>query len=122
MEEYIQFFIKIGRLKSTPRPGWVLRGVKNPESIADHAFRVLMLAWICGSRSKLNIKRLLKLALVHSISAVYIDYISPYDKLLELKNRKEIIKRYPALALRAPIDQKGKIAKQRLEEEKKAME
>src|SRR4030042_15344 len=122
MEEFIKFFVEVGRLKTIQRRGWLLRGINNPESVADHAFRVLILAWVFGKERNLNIKRLLKLALVHSLSAVYIDYISPYDKLLELKNRKEIIKRYPALALRAPIDQKGKIAKQRLEEEKKAME
>src|SRR4030042_6237568 len=122
MEEFIKFFVEVGRLKTIQRRGWLLRGINNPESVADHAFRVLILAWVFGKERNLNIKRLLKLALVHSLSAVYIDYISPYDKLLELKNRKEIIKRYPALALRAPIDQKGKIAKQRLEKEKKAME
>jgi len=121
MERFINFFIEVGKLKTIQRRGWLLREIKNPESVADHAFRVLLLAWIFGKERNINIKRLLKLALVHSLSAVYIDYISPYDKLLEIKGRKEIIKKYPALALRAPIDQKGKIAKQRLEEEKKAI-
>jgi putative hydrolase of HD superfamily len=121
VEEFIKFFVEIGKLKTIQRRGWLLRGIKNPESVADHAFRVLLLAWIFGKERNINVKRLLKLALVHSLSAVYIDYISPYDKLLEIKGRREIIKKYPALALRAPIDQKGKIAKQRLEEEKKAI-
>jgi len=122
MEEYIKFFIELGKLKTIQRRGWLLRGIKNPESVADHAFRVLILTWIFGKETNLNIKRLLKLALVHSLSAVYIDYISPYNILLDLKGRKEIIKKYPALALRAPVDQKGKIAKKRFEEEKKAVE
>lgn len=122
MDEYIDFFIKVGRLKSTPRPGWVLRGVKNPETVAEHTFRVLMLAWIFGKENNLKIKRLLKLALVHSLSASYIDYISPYDKLLETKSKKELLKKYPALKLRAPIDQKGKIFRTRFKEEKKVIE
>src|SRR3990167_10731160 len=122
MEEFIHFFIELGRIKNIPRRGWVLRGVKNPETVADHAYRVLILVWIFGKETSLNIKRLLKLALVHSLSAVYIDYISPYDKLLEVKTKKELIKKYPALVLRAPIPEKGKIVLKRFEEEKKAVE
>ena len=122
MEEFIRFFIDLGKLKTTLRPGWVLRGVKNPESVADHAFRVLVLAWVFGKETRLNIKRLLKLALVHSISAVFIDYISPYTQLLDIKDKKELLKRYPALVLRAPVTEKGRIGNKRFEEEKRAVE
>ncbi|OGY23725.1 MAG: hypothetical protein A2126_01415 [Candidatus Woykebacteria bacterium GWB1_45_5] len=121
MEEFIRFFIEVGKLKSTKRPGWVLRGIKNPETVADHAFRVLILAWVFGKETNLNHRRLLKLALVHSLSAVYINYISPYDKLLETKSKKELLKKYPALVLRAPIGDKWKIARQRFEEEQRAI-
>jgi putative hydrolase of HD superfamily len=96
--------------------------VKNSETVADHAYRVLVLAWIFGRESKLNLKRLLKLALVHSLSAVYINYISPYSKLLDTKSKKELLKKYPALVLRAPIGDKWKIARQRFEEERRAVQ
>lgn len=121
MEPFIKFFIKIGKLKTVRRRGWLLRGVKNPETVADHAFRVLILAWVLGRQTNLKIKRLLKLAMVHSLSAVDIDYISPYDKLLDIKNKNELIKKYPALVLRAPVTIKGEIAVQRFEEEEKAV-
>ena len=122
MDPLISFFIEIGRLKSVKRPGWVLRGVKDPESVADHAFRVFLLAWLLGREKRVNLKRLLKLALVHSLSAVYIDYISPYGKLLEVRNKKELLKRYPALVVRAPVTEKGRIVQRRFEEEKRAIE
>ena len=121
MEALIRFFIEVGKLKSVKRRGWILRGVKDPETIADHAFRVCILSWILGVDSKLNTRRILKLALVHSLSAVYIDYISPYDKLLNIKNKKELLKKYPALLLRAPIYEKGKIAIKRFGEEETAI-
>ena len=90
--------------------------------MADHAFRVLILAWVFGRETHLNIKRLLKLALVHSLSAAYIDYISPYGKLLEYKNKKDLLQKYPALILRASVTKKGKIAALRFAEEKKAVD
>jgi len=121
MDPLIQFFIGVGRLKTLKRPGWVLRGVKNPETVAEHSFRVLILSWIFGKKRSLNIRRVLKLSLVHSLSAVYIDYISPYEEILGTKSKKELIKRYPALVLRAPVTQKGKIVKQRYEQEERAV-
>jgi len=122
MEPLIRFFINVGKLKGAKRPGWVLRGIKDPESVADHAFRVLVLAWVFGTQTSLNVKKLLKLALVHSLSAVYIEYISPYDKLIEYKDKKDFLKKYPALLLRAPIMKKREINALRFEEEKKAID
>ena len=122
MEPIIKFFLEVGKLKTTKRRGWVLREVKNPESVADHSYRVLVLAWVFGYESKLNMKRLLKLALVHSLSAVQIDYISPYDKLLESKNKKDRLQKYPALILRASVTKKQEISTLRYDQEKKAVD
>lgn len=36
----IDFFNLIYKLKATKRTGWVRRGVKGPESIADHMYRM----------------------------------------------------------------------------------
>lgn len=122
MEELIKFFIEVGKLKEAKRRGWVLRGIKRPESVAEHSYRVLVLALIFGFKNRLNLKRLLKIALVHSLSAVYIDYISPYDKVLAAKTKEETIKKYPALLFRAPYAKKESVLKQRYEEEKKSIE
>ncbi|HEX7456626.1 MAG TPA: HD domain-containing protein [Candidatus Nanoarchaeia archaeon] len=121
MEAFIRFFIDVNKLKFTKRPGWVLRGIKNPESVASHAFRVLVLAWVFGLSPNRNIKRLLKLALVHSLSAAYIEYISPYEKLLKVRGKQELIKKYPALVLRGSKEQKEKIAARRFHEEETAV-
>lgn len=36
MKDLVKFFHDIGTLKEIPRRGWVIRDIKNPESIADH--------------------------------------------------------------------------------------
>lgn len=122
MKELIEFFIKVGRLKSLKRRGWLMRDVADPETVADHAFRVLFLTWIFSRGRAINTKKVLKMALVHSLSAVYIDYISPYDKLLEIKSYSEAQRRYPALVIRAPVQVKELIKNKRFQEEKKAIE
>jgi len=122
MKELIEFFVEVGRLKSLKRRGWLMRDIADPETVADHAYRVLFLAWIFSRGRAINTKKVLKMALVHSLSAVYIDYISPYDKLLEVKSYSEAQRRYPALVVRAPVQVKELIQTKRFQEEKKALE
>jgi len=101
MEELIDFLIEIGKLKSIERRGWVLRGVKNPESIADHIFRTAIMAWIFGEEKKFNTERVLKIALIHDLCEVYAGDTTPYDSIIP-KNKKELKKimktlpRFPA--------------------------
>jgi putative hydrolase of HD superfamily len=38
------FFETLEKLKRTPRTGWVERGVKDPESVSDHSFRMTVMA------------------------------------------------------------------------------
>jgi len=44
MDKTIKFLSELGKLKEMPRRGWVIRDIKNPESIADHTFRVAIMA------------------------------------------------------------------------------
>lgn len=91
MEELVNFLIEIGKLKGIKRRGWVLRGVKNPESIADHIFRTAIMAWIFSEQKELDAERVLKIALVHDLCEVYAGDTTPYDSLLP-KNKKELKK------------------------------
>lgn len=98
-EGLINFFIEIGKLKRMPRRGWVLREVKKPETIAEHSFRVALLAWFLGQKAGLNLKELIKMALVHDLCEVYAGDITPYDKFLVhskyKKRKKELFERWP---------------------------
>ena len=48
MRDILNFLIEVGKLKKLPRTGFVWLGIKNPETIAQHAFRVAILNWILG--------------------------------------------------------------------------
>ncbi|ALM74925.1 HD domain-containing protein [Thermococcus barophilus] len=68
----LRLFIEAGKLKRLPRMGWLLRGVPNPESVADHSFRVafitLFLAEDLRSRGiDVNVEKALKIALLHDL-------------------------------------------------------
>lgn len=45
-----RFLRRVGHLKTTPRTGWLDRGVPNAavESVADHSFRTALLAWLAA--------------------------------------------------------------------------
>lgn len=97
-EKLIEFLIRAGELKRKDRKGWtVLHKIKNSESTADHTFRVALLAWTLGEKKGLNVKKLIKMALVHDLCEVYAEDETPYDPILpknkNIKEIKEIIKK-----------------------------
>ena len=45
----VKFAYETGQLKRLPRAGWLLAGVRDPESVAEHSFRVGVLAYIIAA-------------------------------------------------------------------------
>merc|ERR1711879_162171 len=41
---YVQFLKTVGQLKNTARTGWKIRNVPNFESVADHSWRMSLMA------------------------------------------------------------------------------
>jgi putative hydrolase of HD superfamily len=119
MKKTLNFFIEIQKLKETPRTGWVWLEVKNPETIADHVFRMTILTWLLSKEKGLNLKRAIKIALFHELCEVYAGDITPYFGLLprNKKKRKEILKRWIRLSKR----EKEKRAKTKFEIEKNSL-
>lgn len=77
-----RFYRQIVRLKSTPRTGWIDRGVpaESAESVADHSFQTAVLAWMAAaSDPTLDRDRILKLALIHDLPEAIIGDLTPYD-------------------------------------------
>ncbi|AMQ18354.1 HD domain-containing protein [Thermococcus peptonophilus] len=65
-------FVELGNLKKLKRTGWVLRGVSNPESIADHSFRTALITLFLADELKrrgveINPDKALRIALIHDI-------------------------------------------------------
>ncbi len=69
------------RLKTTPRTGWLDRGVPetDAESIADHVLLTALLGWVAAPED-LDRDRVLKLALVHDLVEAITGDPPPYDR------------------------------------------
>jgi putative hydrolase of HD superfamily len=69
----------VGRLKTLRRAGWVRAGVPEPESVADHSYRVAVLALLIGPRLGLNVDRLVRLALLHDLAEARVGDLTPLN-------------------------------------------
>jgi putative hydrolase of HD superfamily len=121
MKGFLDFFNEVGKLKGMPRRGWVIREIKNPESIAEHTFRVALMAWLLADKkkTKMNIEKLIKMALIHDLCEVYAGDTTPYDSILpkDKKKRREIMKTWP----RFSKIEREKLTKDKFNKEKKAL-
>ncbi len=88
-EGLIKFLKLAGRLKNEPRRGWVIRaGVSNPESVADHTFRLTLLAMLLGDLRGLDTEKMMKLAVIHDLGESLTGDLTPMDD--EKMETKEI--------------------------------
>jgi putative hydrolase of HD superfamily len=72
-----KFFETALRLKDVEREGWVDRGVKKPESSAEHSFMVTLMVLVFGKGKRINMEKALKIAIVHDLpEAIVGDIIS----------------------------------------------
>lgn len=99
MKDTLNFLIEIGKLKTTKRRGWSLRGVKEPETIAAHVFRTAIMSWVLCCKKKLNSNKILKMCLIHDLCEVCAGDTTPYDNILpkDKKQWKQILNKWPRL-------------------------
>lgn len=121
MKDFVDFFNEIGKLKGMPRRGWVIRDIKNPESIAEHTFRVAIMGWLLGKTKKhsFNIEKIIKMALIHDLCEIYAGDTTPYDSILP-KNKKEWKKAVDTWP-RFSKEKREKLIKEKFDKEKKAL-
>ncbi|XP_022731015.1 HD domain-containing protein 2-like [Durio zibethinus] len=86
----IDFLTLCHRLKTTKRAGWVRRDVKNPESIADHMYRMGLMALIACDIPGIDRDKCVKMAIVHDIAEAIVGDITPSDGISKAeKSRRE---------------------------------
>jgi putative hydrolases of HD superfamily len=91
----IEFARLIGRLKTTPRTGWVRRNVPNYESVADHSWRVAALSLLLSNnddnqQDSIDVGKCMQLAIVHDLAECIIGDIAPDDNMPnDVKRQKE---------------------------------
>lgn len=120
MKEIVDFLIKAGDLKKIKRRGWILRGVKEPETIAAHTFRTAIMALVLSSGKKLNQEKIIKMSLIHDLCEVYAGDTTPYDSILpkDKKQHKKIFNSWRRLTK----SQKESYYKKKYKKEKRGLD
>ncbi len=120
MENLLNFFIETGKLKRKNRKGMMFYGIKDPETTAEHTYRMAIVAWVLGTMNGLNIEKVIKTSLVHDLCEVYAGDITPYDGLLPKgeKERYDFVRKWPHLS----EEVKKKRHKDKQEKELKSLE
>lgn len=121
LENILNFLSEMGKLKKMPRLYWLVREVKEPETVANHVFILVIMAWVLGRKQKrYNMEKLLKMALCHEMSAVYAGDSTRYNEILSQgrKERKKTLKKWVRLSQK----EKTKHFIETLQKEKKAFE
>ncbi len=69
----IAFLAELQRLKAVPRTGWLLRGVRDVESVADHSYGVALIAMLLADLAQArgfepDVEKVLRMALLHDLT------------------------------------------------------
>ncbi|KAF9154803.1 HD domain-containing protein 2 [Linnemannia schmuckeri] len=87
----LQFLHIVEKLKRTKRTGWINHGIKPAESIADHMYRMGIMAMLIDEKTAgVNKDRCIKMAIVHDLAESLVGDITPYDGVtIEDKHTQE---------------------------------
>lgn len=69
----IKFVCEMIRLKSVPRTGWLLRGIRDVESVADHSFGVALFGMLLADLAQRqglepDVEKILRMSLLHDLT------------------------------------------------------
>lgn len=87
---YFNFFKTVGKSKRLLRSGPVREGIKDPESVAEHSFRVGVIAMVLSDKLDYRVdkEKLIKMALIHDIGEIVTgDVVVQRGEVLDLKLR-----------------------------------
>ncbi|KAF2633000.1 cytidylate kinase [Macroventuria anomochaeta] len=98
------FFLElIERLKNTVRKGWVLRGVRHPESVSDHMYRMAIMCLMVPDIDDFVRTRAVTMSLVHDMGEALIGDITPSDGVSKEQKfeREEMALKFLACTIRS---------------------
>jgi putative hydrolase of HD superfamily len=68
MDVMISTLLRAYKLKDETRTGWELRGVREPESVADHSWGTALLCLLFAGEAGVGLERCLSIAAVHDLA------------------------------------------------------
>lgn len=77
-----------GQLKNIRRSGWISKAkIQNPESVADHCFRMAILGAYLGEELHLDSQKLVRMCLIHDLAESEMGDLMPEEKISERDHR-----------------------------------
>ena len=84
----INFLQEVNKLKDIKRTGWVVKKVENPESVADHTFRVALMAYLLCPEN-FDKDKMIKMALINELTEARTgDIVTKHTDSEDFKNNK----------------------------------
>ena len=89
-----------GKLKRLPRTGWVMSKVKDPESVAEHSFRVALLAMALAPQVGADQLKAMKMGLIHDLAEAEIgDIVIERGNKILADSREKLDKEHSAMKM-----------------------
>ncbi len=89
-KKIIRFANMVGKSKQILRSGWVREKIKNPESVAEHSFRLSVLSMVLGDQLGVDREKLTEMAILHDLGEVITgDLVWSRGKFIDIKKRSE---------------------------------
>lgn len=89
-KKIIDFVQKVGKSKKILRSGWIREKIKDPESIAEHSFRLSVLAIVLADQLEVDKEKLIKMAILHDLGEVVTgDVVWARGKIIDTKKLAE---------------------------------
>eukprot|EP00742_Colponemidia_sp_Colp-10_P010613 GILJ01011673.1.p1 GENE.GILJ01011673.1~~GILJ01011673.1.p1 ORF type:complete len:182 (-),score=24.07 GILJ01011673.1:384-929(-) len=77
---HLEFLRICGSVKNVKRQGWVDSGIPEPESVADHMYRMAMCCFLIEDRD-IDKTKCMKIALVHDLAEAIVGDITPHQNI-----------------------------------------
>lgn len=88
-EEFLDLVHLIGNAKFIKRSGWLSHDIDEVESMADHSFRLALIAMLFGCvDEKVDITKMIKMALIHDLPEIITGDITPKNNITKEEKRK----------------------------------
>ena len=98
-----QFLYEMGHLKHTPRAGWLLLGIGQPESVAEHSFRVGMVGMALAGLAGADTGRVAALCLAHDMAETRITDVASVARAYVTTAAPEAVTAHQTSAMPADV-------------------